>query len=47
MMNRQLNSLASEFHQDLTGTAERREPIKHRSDRLLDSAIGVDLDFAR
>jgi hypothetical protein len=44
MMDRQLNSLASEFHQNLTGTAQGREPLENGPDRLLDSTIGVELD---
>jgi hypothetical protein len=46
VMHRQLNSLAPEFHQDLTGTAQRRKPIKDRMDRLLDPPIRVDLDLS-
>jgi hypothetical protein len=46
MMDRQLNSLASEFHQNLTGTPQRREPLENEPDRLLDSTIGMELDFS-
>jgi hypothetical protein len=41
-----LNSLAPEFHQDLTSAAQRREPLEDRTDRLLDSSIRVDLDLS-
>jgi len=41
-----LNSLAPELHQDLTGAAQRCEPLEDRTDRLLDSAIRIDLDLS-
>jgi hypothetical protein len=42
-----LNSLAPEFHQDLTGAAQRREPLEDRTDRLLDSSVDFDLSARR
>jgi len=46
MMDRQLHSLAPEFHQNLPGATEGREPLEDRMDRLLDSAIRVHFDLA-
>jgi hypothetical protein len=46
MMDRQLHSLAPEFHQNLTGATEDREPLEDRMDRLLDSTIRVHFDLA-
>jgi hypothetical protein len=45
-MDRQLHPHAPTFHQDLTGTAERREPLEDGTDRLLDAAIRIDLDLS-
>jgi hypothetical protein len=44
MMDGQLNALVSEFNQDLTGAAQRREALENGPNRLLDSPIGVELD---
>lgn len=42
MMDGQLNALVSEFHQNLTGAAKQ---LENGANRLLDSPIGIELDF--
>src|ERR1700680_2045277 len=46
MMDRQLNLLAAEFHQNLTGAAKSRESIEYRAHCLLDSAVRIDLNLS-
>jgi hypothetical protein len=45
MMDGQLNALVSEFHQNLTGAAQRCEAVENGPNCLLDSPIGIELDF--